>query len=336
MINYTQEELTELENFEKSILRENPNYKGITVNKEKPLPTFLSTGVMTIDYCLGGGIPEGKIIELFGWESSGKTTLAVQFMKAVQKSGRPPLLLDAECKFDPGFAQQSGLDLDNFALQEPKNLEDGLDFLRKSINSNKFGMVVLDSVAALAPKAEIEKSMEEHTMGIVAKAYSRVLREISSTADNNKCTIVLINQLRSNISSYGGGTVKTSGNAIAFYASMILELKRDKQKDTIDSSTSLIKVTKNSLGPKLRTGYIEICSGVTTPNGEIIAGIDIVSDLLNIAIQLGLIQRSGAWYFYKKGEENEIKTQGKDNMKLELRNNIEFQNQLTQEVKSLL
>ena len=318
-------DLAQLEKFEKTLIqKENLNYRGVTVNTEKEHINFISTGVMTLDYCLGGGIPEGKIIEIFGQNSVGKSVIASKLMSAIQKAGKIPALIDAERRFDPSFAQMCGLDISKLGVNKPTSLEEALNYLRKTVTSGLFGMVVIDSVASLAPQEEIEKDMTEQTIGKIAKAYCRVLREIAATADDNKCTIVLINQLRANITTYGASTTTTGGNAIPYHCSIRAEVKRDKKQDKDTSITSLINIKKNSVGTPFKTGEITITLPHRTKDGEIVAGINEVADVVNMALNLNVISRSGAWFYINKGEENEVKTQGKERMIEALEQNPEL------------
>lgn len=331
------ESFDRLSKFEKDLIgKSSLNYRGITVNKEKEPIEFISTGVMTLDYCFGGGIPVGKIIEIFGQNSVGKSVIASKLMSAIQKSGRLPALIDAERRFDPQFAEVCGLDLSKLAVQKPSSLEEALDYMRKTIDSGLFGMVVIDSVASLAPIEELEKDMTEQTIGKIAKAYARVLREVAATADDNKCTILLLNQMRANITSYGASTTTTGGNAIPYYCSLRGEVKRDKKQDKDTSITSIISIKKSSVGMPFREGEITISFPHTNKHGEIKAGIDEVADVVNLAITLNVITKSGAWFYVNKGQENEIRAQGKEKMIATLEENKEMLDNVTRLIKGII
>lgn len=329
--------IEQLEKFEAALVgKDKLNYRGITVNKEKEAIQFVSTGVMTLDYCFGGGIPLGKIIEIYGQNSVGKSVIAGQLMKAIQKSGRLPALIDAERRFDPQFAQLCGVDLDKLAVQKPNSLEEALDYMRRTVNSGLFGLVVLDSVASLAPIEEIEKDMTENTIGKISKAYCRLFREIAATADNNQCSILLLNQLRANITSYGASSTTTGGNSIPYHCSVRMEVKRVKALDTDLNITSAVKVVKNSVSTPFKEGEITIMFPHQAEGGEIKAGIDEVSDVVNMAIKLGLINRSGAWFSYRKGEPGEVKTQGKEKMVRELALNPDLMDNVIADISSII
>lgn len=309
-------ELTELSNIEKSILRSTPskNFYGVLENNEKPVIEFIPTGCMTLDYLFGGGIPKGLIMEFIGENSVGKSVLMTTLLAAVQRSGKLVALIDAEHCFDPDFATMCGLNLDKLALVKPDNLEEALELMRTLIKCGKFGAVGLDSVAALAPKEELDKTMDELVIGKIAKAYARLFREITATSDSSRCTILLNNQYRSNITTYGAGRIGTSGNALPYFCAIRGEMKRDKKLDKDDSITTVIKIIKNKVAVPFKEGEITIRFPYVDSNGEVKAGIDPVSDLANMAMKLNVIVRSGAWYYYNKGEPDEIKANGKDKM----------------------
>lgn len=308
--------LKELASIEESIIRATgvKNYYGVAVNTKKPTIECLSTGVMTLDYILGKGVPKGLIMQFYGQNSVGKSVLMATLLSAFQKEGKLVALVDAEHRFDPDFASMCGLDIDKLALVKPNNLEEALEAIRTLIKCGKFAAVGLDSVASLAPKEELEKTMDEQVIGKISKAYCRLFREIAATAEANQCSVILLNQIRSNISTYGSGMTTTGGNSIPYHCSIIGEVKRDKKLDKDDSITSVIKIIKNSVATPFKEGEITIKFPYVNENGEVKAGIDPVSDLVNIAIRLNVITRSGAWYYYRKGESDELKANGKDKL----------------------
>lgn len=330
--------LKELASIEESIIRTTgvKNYYGVAINKKKPSIEFITTGVRTLDYLFGKGIPKGLIMQFYGQNSVGKSVLMATLLSAFQRENKLVALVDAEHRFDPDFASMCGLDIDKLALIKPNNLEEALDAMRTLIKCGKFSAVGLDSVASLAPKEEIEKTMDEQVIGKISKAYCRLFREISATAEANQCSVILLNQIRSNISTYGSGMTTTGGNSIPFHCSIIGEVKRDKKLDKDDSITSVIKIIKNSVGTPFKEGEITIRFPYVDETGEVKAGIDPVSDLVNIAIRLNVINRSGAWYYFHKGEKDEIKANGKDKLVSLLATDTEARNKVNKGVEEAI
>ena len=287
---------------------------------------FIPTGSINLDLALGiGGYPKGRIVEIYGQESSGKTTLTLHAIAEEQKQGGVAAFIDAEHSFDPIYAESLGVDLENLIISQPDNGEQALEIADRLSRSGKVSLIIIDSVAALTPKAEIEGEMGDSKMGLHARLMSQALRKMNGSLYKNKCTIIFINQLREKIGvMFGNPETTTGGNALKFYASVRLDIRKQSQpiKDGDDAigSRVKVKVVKNKVAPPFKTAEFDIIYG---------EGISMVSELIDIAVQKEIIKKAGSWYSY-----NETKLgQGKDAVKLILKDNPEIVEEIKKQIK---
>ncbi len=286
----------------------------------------ISTGSISLDKALGvGGIPKGRIIEIYGPEASGKTTLALHIVAEVQKAGGIAGFIDAEHALDPKYAKDIGVDVDNLYISQPDYGEQGLEICETMVRSGAIDIIVVDSVAALVPKHEIEGEMGEATVGAQARLMSQALRKLTAVANKTGCSIIFINQLREKIGVfYGPSETTTGGRALKFYASVRIDIRRIeslKQAGDVIGNRVRAKVVKNKVAPPFREAEFDIIFG---------EGISVVGDILDQAVEFGLIAKSGAWYSYN-GEKI---GQGRENTKNYLKNNPEFFEQIQSVVRS--
>ena len=286
----------------------------------------ISTGSISLDKALGvGGIPKGRIIEIYGPEASGKTTLALHIVAEVQKAGGIAGFIDAEHALDPKYARDIGVDVDNLYISQPDYGEQGLEICETMVRSGAIDIIVVDSVAALVPKHEIEGEMGEATVGAQARLMSQALRKLTAVANKTGCSIIFINQLREKIGVfYGPSETTTGGRALKFYASVRIDIRRIeslKQQGDVIGNRVRAKVVKNKVAPPFREAEFDIIFG---------EGISVVGDILDQAVEFGLINKSGAWYSYN-GEKI---GQGRENTKAYLKNNPEFFEQIQSVVRS--
>ena len=287
---------------------------------------FIPTGSINLDLALGiGGYPKGRIIEIYGQESSGKTTLTLHAIAEEQNKGGTAAFIDAEHSFDPTYAESLGVDLEKLIISQPDNGEQALEIADRLSRSGKVSLIIIDSVAALTPKAEIEGEMGDSKMGLHARLMSQALRKMNGSLYKNKCTIIFINQLRDKIGvMFGNPETTTGGNALKFYASVRLDIRKQSQpiKDGDDAigSRVKVKVVKNKVAPPFKTAEFDIIYG---------EGISMVSELIDIAVQKEIIKKAGSWYSY-----NETKLgQGKDAVKLILKDNPEIVEEIKNQIK---
>jgi len=254
----------------------------------------IPTGSLKIDEVLGGGIAEGRIVEIYGAESSGKTTLALQIMASVQARDEIGAFIDLEHAFDPVYAANLGVDVDNLMFSQPTDAETTLDLVEAMANSGLVKLIVLDSVAALVPKAELEGDADTVTIGLLARLLSKTLKKLVSVASNKKCTVIFINQTRDNIGVMGYGDKKTTtgGNALKFYSSQRIEAKRiggiKKGEQDIGNKVN-ITIKKNKIAPPFRKALVEIYFG---------EGISKYAEIIDYAIKFDIIDKAGAWFSY--------------------------------------
>ena len=289
---------------------------------------FISTGSISIDYALGvGGLPRGRVIEIFGPESSGKTTLALQVIAEAQKTGGMAAFVDAEHALDAQYAQKLGVDLENLLVSQPDNGEQALEIVEVLIRSNSVDVVVVDSVAALVPKAEIEGEMGEAQMGLQARLMSQALRKLTGVVSKSKTTLIFINQLREKIGvMFGNPETTTGGRALKFYASVRVDIRRIatiKDGDTVTGGRTRVKVVKNKLAPPFREAEFDIMYG---------EGISREGDLLDLAVENKIVEKSGAWFAYS----GERLGQGRENSKNFLRENPELLKAIEERVRKEL
>lgn len=287
----------------------------------------IPSGALTLDLALGGGLPKGRVIEIYGPESSGKTTLALHAIAEVQKSGGMAAFIDAEHALDPMYAAALGVDTENLLVAQPDTGESALEIVDQLVRSTAVDIVVIDSVAALVPRAEIEGDMGDSHMGLQARLMSQALRKITGNIGKTACTVVFLNQLRQKIGvTYGNPEVTTGGNALKFYASVRLDVRRIqtlKKGAEEYGIRAKVKVVKNKVAPPFRTGEFDIIFG---------QGISTLGCILDMAEETGAIVRRGAWYSYN----GENIAQGRDNTVLYMQENPEFAQSLDQQVRQQL
>jgi recombination protein RecA len=273
----------------------------------------ISTGAISIDYALGiGGVPRGRVVEIFGPESSGKTTLALQVIAEAQKLGGMAAFVDAEHALDAQYAQKLGVDLENLLVSQPDHGEQALEIVEVLVRSNSVDVVVVDSVAALVPKAEIEGEMGEAQMGLQARLMSQALRKLTGVVSKSKTTLIFINQLREKIGvMFGNPETTTGGRALKFYASVRIDIRRIasiKDGDQVIGGRTRVKVVKNKVAPPFREAEFDVMYG---------EGISREGDLLDLAVEKRIIEKSGAWFAFN----GERLGQGRENAKQFLKEN---------------
>jgi recombination protein RecA len=254
----------------------------------------IPTGSLAVDVALGvGGLPRGRIVEIYGPESSGKTTLALQAIANAQKLGGTAVLIDAEHAFDPVYGRKLGIDMDRLYVSQPDYGEQALDIAESLIHSNAVDIIVVDSVAALVPKAELEGEMGDTQMGLLARMMSKAMRKLTAASNRSRTCLVMINQVREKIGvMFGNPETTTGGRALKFFASQRIEVRRTAQIKSGDESIGVgarVTVAKNKLAPPFKRCEVEIYFG---------RGISYLNDLLTFAVQLGLVQRSGNWHSF--------------------------------------
>jgi recombination protein RecA len=273
----------------------------------------ISTGSIGLDLALGiGGLPKGRIIEIFGPESSGKTTLTLQVIAECQKKGGTCAFVDAEHALDPIYAKKLGVNIDELILSQPDTGEQALEIADTLVRSGAIDVLVVDSVAALVPKAEIEGEMGDSHMGLQARLMSQALRKLTGSISKSNCMIIFINQIRMKIGvMFGSPETTTGGNALKFYASVRLDIRRVgsiKDKEEVVGSQTKVKVVKNKVSPPFKTADFDIMYG---------EGISKVGELIDLGVKAEIIEKSGSWYSYN----NERIGQGRENAKIFLKNN---------------
>ncbi|MDP0505594.1 MAG: recombinase RecA [Fusobacterium sp. JB019] len=289
----------------------------------------IPTGSMNLDNALGlGGVPRGRIVEIYGAESSGKTTLALHIIAEAQKLDGVVAFIDAEHALDPKYAKALGVDIDELLISQPDYGEQALEIADMLVRSAAIDVIVVDSVAALVPKAEIDGEMSDQQMGLQARLMSKALRKLTGTLNKSKTTLIFINQIREKIGGFGFGpqTTTTGGRALKFYSSVRLEIKRIgsvKQSDEIIGNEVIVKVTKNKIAPPFKEAAFQIMYG---------KGISKVGEILDAAIKADVVAKSGAWFSY-----GDIRLgQGKENVKNRLENEPDLLNKIYDDLKKAL
>ena len=288
----------------------------------------VSSGSLLLDQALGvGGFPKGRIIEIFGPESSGKTTIALHAIAEVQKTGGRAAFIDAEHALDPVYARKLGVDIDELLLSQPDTGEQALEIVEALVRSEAMSIIVIDSVAALVPQAEIEGEMGDSHVGLQARLMSQALRKLSGIINKTNTICIFINQLREKVGvMFGNPETTPGGRALKFYSTVRLDVRRGEQikvgGDVLGNKTN-IKVVKNKVAPPFKTAEVEIMYG---------EGISKVGEIIDLASNLGIIDKSGAWFSYK-GEKI---GQGKENVKLVLKNNPSMYKEIEDKVRKSL
>jgi recombination protein RecA len=288
----------------------------------------ISTGAISIDYALGiGGVPRGRVVEIFGPESSGKTTLALQIIAEAQKKGGMAAFVDAEHALDAAYAKKLGVDLDNLLVSQPDNGEQALEIVEVIIRSNSVDVVVVDSVAALVPRAEIEGEMGEAQMGLQARLMSQALRKLTGAVSKSKASLIFINQLREKIGvMFGNPETTTGGRALKFYSSVRVDIRRIgaiKDGEDVVGNRTRVKIVKNKMAPPFKEAEFDIMYG---------EGVSREGDLIDIAVEHKIIEKSGAWFAYG----GERLGQGRENVKSFLKENIDIRTAIENKVRMAL
>jgi recombination protein RecA len=266
----------------------------------------IPTGSLSLDIALGGGLPKGRVIEVYGPESSGKTTLTLHAIAAVQKAGGTAAFIDAEHALDPAYAKRIGVDTQNLLLSQPDNGEQALEIVETLVRSNAVDIIVVDSVAALVPRAEIEGEMGDSHMGLQARLMSQALRKLTGIISRSHATVIFINQIRMKIGvMFGNPETTTGGNALKFYASVRIDIRRTgqiKQGEEIIGNRTKVKVVKNKIAPPFRVAEFDIMYN---------EGISRSGDIIDLAVQHGIVEKSGAWFAYNGEKISQGREAGK-------------------------
>ncbi len=283
------------------------------------------TGSLSLDIALGaGGVPKGRIVEIYGPESSGKTTVALHMVAEVQKRGGIAGFIDAEHALDPVYARNIGVDIDNLYISQPDNGEQALEITETMVRSGAVDIVIVDSVAALVPKAEIEGDMGDSHVGLQARLMSQALRKLTSVVSKTNCIVIFINQLREKIGvMFGNPETTTGGRALKFYASVRLDVRRTealKQGGEVIGNHTKVKVVKNKIAPPFKEAEFDIMFG---------QGISTIGDILDLAANCGIVNKSGAWYAYNDAKIG----QGRENAKQYLKENRQICDEIERKVR---
>ncbi|RHW16425.1 recombinase RecA [Sphingomonas gilva] len=286
----------------------------------------VSTGSLGLDIALGiGGLPRGRVIEVYGPESSGKTTLALHVIAEAQKMGGTAAFVDAEHALDPGYARKLGVDIDELIVSQPDTGEQALEIVDTLVRSNAIDVLVVDSVAALVPRAEIEGEMGDSHVGLQARLMSQSLRKLTGSISRSRCIVIFINQLRMKIGvMYGNPETTTGGNALKFYASVRLDIRRTgqiKDRDEIIGNSTRVKIVKNKVAPPFKQVEFDIMYG---------EGVSKIGEILDLGVKAGLVEKSGAWFSYDSVRIG----QGRENAKTFLKENPELCSKLEAAIRA--
>ena len=284
----------------------------------------ISTGSLSLDLALGGGIPKGRIVEIYGPESSGKTTLALHAVAEIQKNGGVAAVVDAENALDPEYAARIGVNLDSLLISQPDTGEQALEIVETLVRSSAVDLVVVDSVAALVPRAELEGDMGDSHMGLQARLMSQALRKLTGVINRSKCTVIFINQLRMKIGvMFGNPETTTGGKALQYYASVRMDIRRTetlKDGDNPIGNHVKVKIVKNKVAAPFKVAEFDIMYN---------EGISRAADILDLAVKHNFVQKSGAWYQH----ENEKLGQGREAAKQFLKDHPKLMDQLDQQIR---
>ncbi|HEY0112920.1 MAG TPA: recombinase RecA [Allosphingosinicella sp.] len=294
-------------------------------SREKIEIEAISTGSLGLDIALGiGGLPRGRVVEVYGPESSGKTTLALHVIAEAQRNGGTAAFVDAEHALDPVYAKKLGVDVDNLIVSQPDTGEQALEITDTLVRSNAIDVLVVDSVAALVPRAEIEGEMGDSHVGLQARLMSQSLRKLTGSISKSKCIVIFINQLRMKIGvMYGNPETTTGGNALKFYASVRLDIRRTgqiKDRDDIVGNTTRVKVVKNKVAPPFKQVEFDIMYG---------EGISKIGEIIDLGVKAGLVEKSGAWFSYDSVRIG----QGRENAKTYLKENPDMAARLERAIR---
>jgi recombination protein RecA len=286
----------------------------------------VSTGSIGLDIALGiGGLPQGRVVEIFGPESSGKTTLTLQAIAECQKAGGTAAFIDAEHALDPNYASKLGVNVDDLLLSQPDTGEQALEVTDMLVKSGSVDLIVIDSVAALTPRAEIEGDMGDHHMGLQARLMSQALRKITGNIQRSNCMVIFINQIRMKIGvMFGSPETTTGGNALKFYSSVRLDIRRIgaiKDRDEIVGNATRVKVVKNKVAPPFKQVEFDIMYG---------EGISKMGEIVDLGVKAGIVEKSGSWYSY--GDERI--GQGRENAKIYLKEHKSIATEIEQKIKT--
>jgi len=286
---------------------------------------LLPSGSLSLDIALGGGYPKGRIIEIYGPESSGKTTLTLHAIAEIQKQGGTAAFIDAEHALDPAYAKRLGVDTDNLLVSQPDNGEQALEICETLVRSNAVDLIVVDSVAALVPQAEIDGDMGDSHMGLQARLMSQALRKLTGIINKSKATVIFINQIRMKIGvMFGNPETTTGGNALKFYASVRADIRRIgqiKEGENIIGNRTKVKIVKNKIAPPFRVAEFDIMYN---------EGISKTGDVLDLAVQYGVVGKSGAWFDYNDAKIG----QGRESTKKYLKDNPEVLAEIDAKVRA--
>ena len=286
---------------------------------------LIPSGALSLDIALGGGYPKGRIIEIYGPESSGKTTLTLHAIAEIQKQGGTAAFIDAEHALDPSYAKKLGVDTDNLLVSQPDNGEQALEIAETLVRSNAVDLIVVDSVAALVPQAEIDGDMGDSHMGLQARLMSQALRKLTGIINKSKATVIFINQIRMKIGvMFGNPETTTGGNALKFYASVRIDIRRTgqiKDGENIIGNRTKVKIVKNKIAPPFRVAEFDIMYN---------EGISKTGDVLDLAVLHGVVGKSGAWFDYNDSKIG----QGRESTKKYLKENQEILSEIDQKVRT--
>lgn len=285
----------------------------------------IPTGSLSLDIALGlGGVPRGRVVEIYGPESSGKTTVALHMVAEVQKRGGIAGFIDAEHALDPVYAKNIGVDIDNLYISQPDSGEQALEITETMVRSGAVDIIIVDSVAALVPKAEIDGDMGDSHVGLQARLMSQALRKLTPVVSKNNCVVIFINQLREKVGvMFGNPETTTGGRALKFYSTIRLDVRRNEQLkmgDGVVGNKTTIKVVKNKVAPPFKTAVVDIMYG---------EGVSREGEVIDLGVEAGIIEKTGAWYSY----EGEKLGQGKENVKLLLKETPDLTQEIEEKVR---